>query len=317
MTALRTAVVLPVRGHARLLDGCLEALRAQHQPVDDLVVVDDSPEASLGDLAGVRIVRSRGRGPYAARNLGWRSSDADIVLFLDARSRPRRSWSERLLAEFQDDTVALAGSEVAVLPGESLGARASHEQQFFRLRNYLADPFFLPYLPTCNLAVRRTDLDAAGGFSEVRSGGDADLCWKVLSSRDCRLAAVDEVLMDWVPRDKARDYLEQNYRYGGSNHQLRLDWAAAGAPPASPKSLLPIVKSGVWLGTRLLSARVRRDDEATARYLSWSAGLAFDLGYRKAFSRSRDQARAIPGGLSGRETAPNPTSSPTTTGERP
>ncbi|WP_380174144.1 glycosyltransferase [Kineococcus sp. DHX-1] len=294
MTALRTAAVLPVRGHARLLDGCLEALRAQHLPVDDLVVVDDSPEASLGDLDGVRIVRSHGRGPYAARNLGWRSSDADVVLFLDARSRPRPSWSERLVAEFQDDTVALAGSEVDVLPGESLGARASHEQQFFRLRNYLANPFFLPYLPTCNLAVRRSDLDAVGGFSEVRSGGDADLCWKVLSDRECRLAAVQEVLMDWVPRDKARDYLEQNYRYGRSNHQLRLDWRPRGAAQADPKPLLPLIKSGVWLGAHVLTARISGRDDDLARYLSWSAGLAFDVGFRRAHSEWRHDTPTSP-----------------------
>ena len=287
MTAPKTAVVLPVRGHARLLDGCLELLRAQETPIDEIVVVDDSPDGSLEPLPGVRVVRSGGRGPYAARNVGWRATDADVLLFLDARSRPRPDWSGRLTAEFVDSDVALAGSEVLVLPGESLGARASHEQQFYRLRNYLARPFFLPYLPTCNLAVRRGDLDAVGGFSEVRSGGDADFCWRVLSRPDRRLAAVEDVLMDWIPRDRARDFLEQNYRYGKSNHLLRTDWHHAGAPIVAPKPVLPLARAAVSLAVHLAVSSVRRRDEDVVRYLSWSAGVAFDIGYRVAVRAAR------------------------------
>lgn len=290
---LRTAVVLPVRGHARLLDGCLAALRAQDVPVDDVIVVDDSPEASLGDLPGVRVLRSRGGGPYAARNVGWRATDADVVLFLDARSRPRPDWSAKLVRPFADPSVALAGSEVDVAVGDgALGARASHAQQFYRLRNYLARPFFLPYLPTCNLAVRRTDLEAVDGFSEVRSGGDADFCWKVLSRPGRRLEAVEEVLMDWVPRERARDYLEQNYRYGGSNHQLRLDWAPQGATVVEPLGHLRLAKRLTAVSLHYALARARGQEERSVTYLTHAAGLCFDAGYRVAVDRRRWSRRA-------------------------
>ncbi len=285
MSALRTAAVLPVRGHARLLDGCLETLRAQELPVDDLVVVDDSPDGSLGEVPGVRVVRSRGRGPYAARNIGWRSSEADVVLFLDARSRPRPHWSRRLLEPFDAPDTALAGSEVEVLPGEGLGARASHSQQFYRLENYLSDPFFRPYLPTCNLAVRREDLEATGGFGEVRSGGDADFCWRVLGRAGRRLEAVEEVLMDWIPREDPKEFLEQNYRYGKSNHQLRLDWQAEGADVVPAQPHLRLLKTAAVLASRFARAGRRGDRDAAALNLRHAAGVCFDIGYRVAVDR--------------------------------
>ncbi|WP_369052487.1 glycosyltransferase [Kineococcus terrestris] len=305
----RTAVVLPVRGHARLLDGCLEALSRQDVPVDEVVVVDDSPEESLEELPGTRVVRSRGRGPYAARNIGWRSTGADVVLFLDARTRPRPEWSRRLTEPFGDPEVALVGSEVEVLPGESLGARASHAQQFYRLRNYLARPFFRPYLPTCSLAVRRSDLEAVDGFSEVRSGGDADFCWRVLGRPGRRLVAVEDVLADWVPRDRARDYVEQNYRYGRSNHQLRLDWAHEGADLPAPVPAARLVRNLAAMSLRFARARLRGDEDRQVQQLSHSAGVCFDLGYRLAHDRYRLRNRPR---AEGRRVAPVAGAAPVT-----
>ncbi|NAZ85191.1 glycosyltransferase [Kineococcus indalonis] len=284
---MRVAAVVPVRGHQRLLDGCLDALRAQEHPLDDLVVVDDSPEGSLEGLEGVRVLRSGGLGPYAARNVGWRAVDADVVLFLDARSRPRPRWSQRLLEPFADASVALAGSEVRVSGGGSAGARASEVQQFFQLRNTVARSFFLPYLPTCNLAVRRTDLEAVAGFSTVRSGGDADFCWRVLGRPERQLRVVEDVLMDWVPRDRARDYLEQNYRYGRSNFSLRTDWADRGCPPARPVARGRLLRSAAAVAARYGAARVRGDLDGQVTYLTHASGLCFDVGYRVAVDRRR------------------------------
>jgi cellulose synthase/poly-beta-1,6-N-acetylglucosamine synthase-like glycosyltransferase len=261
-------------------------------PLDEIVVVDDSPDGSLGPVPAATVVRSHGGGPYRARNVGWRSATADVVVFLDMRSRPRPTWAQQIAGPFEDDGVAVVGSEVRVLPGTSLGARAANRQQFFQLRNYLANPFFRPYLPTCNLAVRRADLRAVGGFSEIRSGGDADLCWRILSRPGRRLHAVREVLMDWVPRERSRDYVEQNYRYGRSNHHLRLLWQSKGAAVVPAKSHLGLTRHAASLSLRFAVARARGDDERSADLLLHAAGLCFDVGYRIAVDRHAVTPRA-------------------------
>lgn len=310
MTSPVVAVVVPVRGADVLLAGCLAALATQTLSPAEVVVVDDSADGGLraDALTGVggvpvRVVRSGGVGPYAARNLGWASTTAEVLLFLDARSRPRPGWAAALAATFDDPGVALTGSEVLVLGGASLGARASAQQQFFRLANYLATPDFRPYLPTCNLGVRRLDIEAVGGFREVRSGGDADLCWRVLGRPGRRLEPVPELLMDWVPRSSTKDYLEQNYRYGRSSLALREDWAAAGARRWPPLPAPVLARRAAMLAVRFGVATVRHDErrkvDLTARAGQWS----LDLGYHRAHRAAGSTAPSGGGSPSGVDAA--------------
>jgi len=273
-----------------LLNDCLTALRAQDTPLDELIVVDDSPNSSLASIDGACVLRSGGRGPYAARNVGWRSTDADIVLFLDVRCRPWPDWTHRMTDVFRDTEVAVAGSEVRIRGGASLAACASERHQFFELHKYLENGFFRPYFPTCNLAVRRDDLLAVDGFDEVRSGGDADLCWRILARPARRHEAVREVLMEWVPRDRVRDYLEQNYRYGKSNRALRLRWQREGAPLPEPWPGAVLARRLVKTGVLATLARVRRCDEELVGRLLDGARLAFQVGYRVAAKAERRAA---------------------------
>ncbi|MEW1958809.1 glycosyltransferase [Kineococcus sp. NPDC059986] len=284
--ALRTAAVLPVRGHGAMLDAVMACLRAQSVTLDEVVVVDDAPVPTLGPVEGATVVPSHGAGPYAARNVGVAATDADVVFFLDARSRPRPEWVERTLERFADAQVGIVGSDTLVRGGTSLAERASEVQQFSRLDKYVANPFFLPYLPTCNLAVRRSDFDAVDGFSSVRSGGDADLCWRLQRTTGHRLDVVPDVLMEWVPRDAARQLLEQNYRYGKSHHGLRRDWSGRGLDVVPP---LPGWRLAARTGRAVLrfGAAVPRGRDAQAEQFVALAGVCFDWGYWRAHRRGR------------------------------
>ncbi|HWI02355.1 MAG TPA: glycosyltransferase family A protein, partial [Acidimicrobiales bacterium] len=78
-------VVIPTVGReslTRLLDALLEGPPARVALVDDRV----DPHTPLIDgplPKGVVVLASGGRGPAAARNLGWRTGSAEWVAFLD------------------------------------------------------------------------------------------------------------------------------------------------------------------------------------------------------------------------------------------
>ena len=274
--------VIPVGADSSLLSGCLECLEGQSRRPDTVIVVDDSPAGELELDAGANVLRSGARGPYAARNVGWRSSEADIVLFLDVRSRPRPHWALRFSEAFEEPGVALVTSDVRVRGGPSLAERVGERHGFFGRERYEREDMFRPYAPTCNLGVRRDALVGAGGFRELRSTADMDLCWRILDDPANRFQMIPEALMEWVPRDRVRDYLEQCYRYGRAHHGIYSDWADRGAPgrPALgyPTILRRIVRRTAeagWAGV------VRRDSEKLVDSVRSVGRYAFELGYRR------------------------------------
>ncbi|MEJ5914128.1 glycosyltransferase [Pseudokineococcus sp. 1T1Z-3] len=301
---MTVSAVIPVRDLGELLEGALASLEAQSVPVDEVVLVDDGPSATIPeDPSRYRVVRSGGVGPYAARNLGWRAATGDVVLFLDARSRPRPRWAGELAALLAREGVGLAGCDVHVVAGRSLASRVAALEQPFALGDYVGRAWFRPYLATCSLAVRREVLEATGGFAATRSGADADLCWRA-QDLGWRLEAVPEVLLDWLPRDSCRDLLEQHYRYGRSNTHLRRAWAAAGAQQPVVPTWPAVARMAALAGMRTVYAVLRRREDRLLHSLVEAARVATRLGVRRAVAEASALTPAAP--------ATGPTTGPTT-----
>ncbi|MCP9947471.1 glycosyltransferase [Actinomadura madurae] len=83
----------------------------------EIIVVDDRPAPGaplpLPPSAGpeIRVIRSGGRGPAAARNAGWRAATTPWVAFLDDDVVPEPGWPARLAAD------------LAALPPEAAGSQ--------------------------------------------------------------------------------------------------------------------------------------------------------------------------------------------------
>src|SRR5207248_1787323 len=106
------------------------------------------------------------------------------------------------------------------------------------------------------------------GVTVLRSGGrgpyaarnvgwkhtGADLCWRILGDRDRQFAVVSEVLMEWVPRNRLIDLLEQYYRYGRSEHALRAMWEDDGAPQRPPLRARRLASQSAMLTSKLAAA---------------------------------------------------------------
>jgi GT2 family glycosyltransferase len=90
----RVAIVIPARNRPDLLEKCLESLARQTLPASasEILVCDDGSTEDLATLVGsfrsrlpnIRLVRQQPKGPAAARNMGFRSSNADIFVCVDS-----------------------------------------------------------------------------------------------------------------------------------------------------------------------------------------------------------------------------------------
>lgn len=240
---MSVAVVVPVRDGAELLDAALESIGAEAERHGAVVlVVDDASQddsAAVAERRGATVIRRKvAGGPYAARNAGWQAADADLVVFTDVRCRVHPGWLAGLVEAMVDPTVAVCGGDVVALSGSSAAERYVHKWQPLQPDRGLSHDF-LPFLPTCNLATRRSVLAAVDGFRPIRSGGDLDFCWRVQLAGLGRVVYAPDAGVDWVPRRGTRAVVRQWYRYGAAKPTLYRDYARHGyqvePPPATTR----------------------------------------------------------------------------------
>ena len=244
------AVVIPVFDMADQIATCVALLAAQLDPGDEVVVVDDGSHddsAERAAAAGARVIANGGAsGPYGARNHGAANTDQPFLLFVDARCRARPGLLDAHRALLARDGVALSCTDVAVAEHRSLAGRVAWAQDSFRVAKKIHGSF-LDFYPTANLGVTREAFDAVGGFRAIRSGADADLCWRVQRSGCGEIMADARELMTWEPRDRVLALVEQNYRYGRSAvylERLHAETIAA-ASPSVPLAAARTVHTGL------------------------------------------------------------------------
>ena len=155
MSAGSVEVVVPTLGRPSLHTALAPLLGRV-----DVVVVDDRPRgADLALPAEVRVLRSWGGGPAAARNRGWRATTAEWVAFLDDDVVPPPDWVEQLRRD-----LAVCGPEVGASQGRlhvplpADRAPTDWERSTAGLETAV--------WATADMAYRRRALEQVGGFDE-------------------------------------------------------------------------------------------------------------------------------------------------------
>lgn len=177
---LSISLVIPAFNEEAYLGKCLDAVMANVKGrACEIIVVDNDSTDGTAKVArgypGVTYVFEPEKGITKARQRGYRSARGEIVAYVDADTRPPAGWIEQIDAQF-------GGNEkLACLSGP---------YSFYDLnglRRRLAEGWFVAARPLYgiigymvvggNFAIRRTVLDAMGGFDASIEfyGEDADI----------------------------------------------------------------------------------------------------------------------------------------------
>mgnify|MGYP000259333102 CR=1 FL=1 len=191
MTRSTVSVIVPFRGgreHAERLRGSLSGLALAAG--DELIVADNSDTAvaesvfgaGAGPGAALVVAAAGERSSYHARNAGARSASGRWLLFIDADCVPDGGILDAYFQPEPGGAVGALAGTVATDPGQdAFLARYAKDRGFLDQDDGLhtsADA-----AATANLMVRRDAFDAVGGFTEgIRSGGDVDLCRRLVAS---------------------------------------------------------------------------------------------------------------------------------------
>lgn len=169
MTRQPLSVVIATKDRPDQLAQCLERLRPQLGPDDEVVVVDSaSRDARTGHVAlgaGATVLRADRAGTSLARNLGWRSAKHDRVAFIDDDIRIDTGWVDAMATALSSDDSTWVTGWIGL---ERFGGGARH-----------LNPTMLEDAPlrldrdrrgtmgaSANFGARRDVLVAVGGFDE-------------------------------------------------------------------------------------------------------------------------------------------------------
>ncbi|MDQ1702745.1 MAG: hypothetical protein QOF57_1997 [Frankiaceae bacterium] len=280
-------VVVPVAGTAADVRAVLERMRALRLGAGDTLTVVDNRGAGVAEPE-VLVATGR-RTSYHARNAGAARGSAPWIVFLDADVEPPADLLDRLLAPPR-------GERVGVLAGAVLDEPATPDARaairYAWLKRAMSQETTLAhgrwaFAQTAHCAVRRVAFDAVGGFrDDVRSGGDADLCWRLAAAR-WDLASAPGAAVVHRNRPTVGALLRQRARHGSG-----AAWLGREHPGALPRRASPGLAwwaarrfaAGLWAGAR------GDRDALLLGMLDGPAVWAFELG-RLVPNRPRQRRR--------------------------
>lgn len=189
--AYRLVVVVPVAQPNARTNRCLRACAALTYEPRTIAVVTDEPLPLPDDPHFVNIMTGAGRmtSPAEKRDLAAaRLRDVDAYVYLDDDAYPPVDWLDRIAAAMRDYPDAPGVGGPGLMPDDqSFWERVSAAVMETRLGSgplrfrFWRDPARdCDDFPAYDLAIRKSALDAAGGWATDWYGGeDTDLCGRL------------------------------------------------------------------------------------------------------------------------------------------
>ena len=221
-----SVVVCTYNGH-RTIRECLEGLGRLEYPDYEAIVVDDGSTDGTAAIVAeypVRLIRAPHRGLSSARNTGLAAATGDIVAYIDDDAYPDPHWLTYLAAAFVSTRHAGVGGPNIPPPGDGEVAECVANAPGNPVHVLLSDRE-AEHIPGCNMAFRKTCLEAIGGFDpQFRTAGDdVDVCWRL--QRLGWTLGFHPAAMVWHHcRNSVRAYWRQQVGYGRAEALLERKW---------------------------------------------------------------------------------------------
>ena len=278
-------VVVPTRDRPEELRACLGALgRMDVAATVEVVVADDgggvdpgAAEEAAGDRIALRVIRSGGRGPAAARNAGAAAARGELLAFTDDDCEAHAGWAEALLGRQRAEPGALIGGSIVNGLVENPYSRAAQAITDAALAHHNRGPGGPRFFPSSNIAVPADRFAEIGGFDEtvrLAGGEDRDLCERWLE-RGWPIAAAPDALVRHSHELGLRSFWRQQAAYGAGAYRHRSTRAAR----TGDRRLEPSLTSGVF-GIAARRAIADRDPGRLALLGVWQAANA--AGFARA-----------------------------------
>ncbi len=257
------SVVVCTYNGSRTIRDTLEGLRKLEYPNYEVIIVNDGSRDKTAEIVQeypFRVITTENRGLSSARNTGWQAARGEIVAYIDDDATPDPHWLTYLAATFLSTSHVGVGGPNLPPPNDGAVAECVSNSPGGPVHVLLTDTL-AEHIPGCNMAFRRSALEAIGGFDhQFRiAGDDVDVCWR-LQARGWTLGFNPAAMVWHHRRNSVKTYWKQQLNYGKAEADLEKKWPekynAAGHVPWAGRvyfkgfeQLLGFFRGRVYQGT--------------------------------------------------------------------
>jgi glycosyltransferase involved in cell wall biosynthesis len=208
---------------------------------------------------------------YYARNVGAAAATREWLVFCDGDTRPADGWPGAFFDPPPGERTAVLGGGV-----RDSGDAATFAERLQRDRLGMAAEMVMgradhPYAITANAAVRAAAFRELGGFAEVVSGGDADLCWRAVAA-GWALEPRPRAVVVHRNRSTLRALWGQRFRHGRGAAWLEGRFPGRLVGGGLPATAGRALRSAAAAGLRPRDARAREQAAEASLWLAHEAG---------------------------------------------
>lgn len=216
------SVLVCTRNRSRALARCLAAVsRQQTSFAFETIVVDNGStdetracvEAASQRDPSIRYVAEPEPGLSRARNRGAQASSSPLLLSLDDDAEPLPGWLEAFHRAARESSAAAIGGPILARFEETPPPWLAGQLRVLSAQDYGAERIAIdrsPYLLGGNLALRKVDLEAVGGFDEafgrkgetLFQGEDIDLCERLLAAGKPLVYEPAAAVYHWITAER-------------------------------------------------------------------------------------------------------------------
>jgi O-antigen biosynthesis protein len=221
------SVVVCTHNGSRTLRECCEDLRRLQYPNFEVIVVNDGSSDDSEQIAreyDFQVITTENQGLSAARNTGMRAAKGEIVAYIDDDVCPGPQWLTYLANSFMSTRHVGIGGPNIPLPTNSAVTKCVAYAPGGPIHVLLSDTV-AEHIPGCNMAFRKSALEAVGGFDKQFrvAGDDVDLCWR-LQERGWTIGFTPAAMVWHHTRNSIRRYWKQQFGYGRAEAMLERKW---------------------------------------------------------------------------------------------
>jgi len=212
MFSPKVSVIVGVRDMEGTVGQCLESLLKCEYENKEIIVVDDGSKDGTCKVVSaypVKLIKTSPLGISNARNVGFKESSGQIVVYTDADCLVSEDWLRKLVKHFEEEDVGLVGGRTEFKAGRDVASLCRRVE--FKLR-YSKVPRLTFSAMGPNCAFRRDVLGRVGGFdSGWFHGEDAEVSYKIYEL-GYKIVHEPEALVFHFPEEGLVRYLRKRLR---------------------------------------------------------------------------------------------------------